>query len=145
MQHAEEFLDNEPFSKVVYDLFNFGLYHHADHEKIMLQFNLLTKSDRTAVRIFECVADVSCIFSDFGRKMYVTDSFDFNKGFTIGSSDFRPDQGQPGIINRPSNQGYETLIQVDGDAYVLNHAHPLSADSIRSLEMLRSDAETKSN
>jgi hypothetical protein len=143
-RHAEEFSDNEPFSEATYDLYNFGIYHHADHDKIMQQFNLLEKSDRIVVRIFECVAGVLCIYTGLGLKMYTTESFNFNKGFSISSDDFRTDPEQPGIVNRPCPQGYETHIHIDGDVYVLVHAHPLSDDSMRSLERLKSDIEADS-
>ncbi|MFT8443471.1 MULTISPECIES: hypothetical protein [Bifidobacterium] len=143
-QLAEEFSGNEPFSKATYNLFNFGIYHHADHDKIMQQFKLLGKSDRMAVRIFECMPDVSCIFTESGLKMYMAESFVLKSGPLISSDDFRTDQGQPGIVNRPCPQGYETLIHIDGDAYMLNHAHPLSTDSMRSLERLKSDIEADS-
>jgi hypothetical protein len=143
-QHAAEFSDNEPFSKPVYELFNFGTYHHTDHEKITQQFKYLAKSDRIAVRIFELMTDVSCIYTGLGLKMYTTESFNFNKGFSISSDDFRTDPEQPGIVNRPCPQGYETHIHIDGDVYVLVHAHPLSDDSMRSLERLKSDIEADS-
>jgi hypothetical protein len=143
-QLAEEFSGNEPFSKAAYDLFNFGIYHHADHDKIMQQFNLLEKSDRIVVRIFECVADVLCIDKVHGLKMYTTESFNFNKGFSISYDDLGTDPEQPGIVNRPCPQGYETHIHIDGDIYVLVHAHPLSDDSMRSLERLKSDIEADS-
>ncbi|MCH3975543.1 MAG: hypothetical protein LKI78_02150 [Bifidobacterium tibiigranuli] len=143
-QLAEEFSGNEPFSKAAYDLFNFGIYHHADHDKIMQQFNLLEKSDRIVVRIFECVADVLCIDKVHGLKMYTTESFNFNKGFSISYGDLGTDPEQPGIVNRPCPQGYETHIHIDGDIYVLVHAHPLSDDSMRSLERLKSDIEADS-
>ena len=143
-QLAEEFSGNEPFSKAAYDLFNFGIYHHADHDKIMQQFNLLEKSDRIVVRIFECVADVLCIDKVHGLKMYTTESFSFNKGFSISYGDLGTDPEQPGIVNRPCPQGYETHIHIDGDIYVLVHAHPLSDDSMRSLERLKSDSEADS-
>lgn len=143
-QLAEEFSGNEPFSKAAYDLFNFGIYHHADHDKIMQQFNLLEKSDRIVVRIFECVAGVLCIDIVNGLKMYTTESFNFNNGFSFSHGDLGTDPEQPGVVNRPCPQGYETHIHIDGDIYVLVHAHPLSDDSMRSLERLKSDIEADS-
>lgn len=143
-RHAEEFSDNEPFSEATYNLYNFGIYHHADHDKIMQQSNLLVKSDRIAVRIFECMADVSCINIVSGMKMYTTESFNFNKGFSVRYGYLGTDPEHPGIVNRPCPQGYETHIHIDDDIYVLVHAHPLSDDSMRSLERLKSDIEADS-